>query len=89
MLFENFVDMFSTVTLLKHGLVLVVGPPGTEKTCVVDHVARQSRAKGWSTRKSYNRLDKHQLSGNSCVVSVSTSRCGKITMGQINKTVFF
>ena len=61
--------MFNTRVWMKAGLVIVIGPPGTEKCVVSEHVLREAKQSGLSTRKSYHKLDKSQKNGEIQVVS--------------------
>ena len=61
--------MFTTRTWFDEGLVLVLGPPGTEKNVIIDHVLSEAKQCGHSTRKALHRLDFVQTNGDVKIVS--------------------
>ena len=62
--------MFSTRVWQRTGLVIIIGPPGTEKCVVADHVYREARKSGLSAKKSHHNLDKSQLNKEVQIVSL-------------------
>lgn len=62
--------MFATKLWEKTGLVLAVGPPGSEKSFLSDHIIQEARLSGYSTRKVFHRMDQRK-SDKSQVVSPS------------------
>ena len=59
--------MFATKIWDRTGLVLAVGPPGSEKTFLSDHIIREARMSGYSTRKIFHRLDQKKWDGTQVV----------------------
>ena len=52
--------MFATKLWEKTGLLLAVGPPGSEKTFLSDHIIQEARLSGYSTRKVFHRMDQRR-----------------------------
>ena len=63
--------MFTTRVWYEEGLVLLLGPPGTESNVIIDHVLGEAKKCGHSTRKALHRLDKLQTSGDVKIVRVT------------------
>ena len=66
--------MFTTKLWDRTGLVLAVGPPGSEKSFLSDHIVYEARESGFSSRKSFNRLDMDTQ-----VVSISHTKVSRLT----------
>ena len=52
--------MFATKVWDKTGLVLAVGPPGSEKSVLSEHIIQEARLSGYSAKKMFHRLDRHR-----------------------------
>ena len=62
--------MFSTKIGGEKGINIGFGPPGFESSLVTEFVLRESKKKGLSTKKSFNRLDRSPNTENPNVVSI-------------------
>ena len=51
--------MFYTKLWDKTGITILQGPPGVEKHAIIDHVIREAREMGLSTKKSFHHLNRH------------------------------
>ena len=61
--------MFTTKIWDRTGLVLAVGPPGSEKTFLSDHIIHEARLSGYSSKKTFHRLDQQRRGIDTQVVS--------------------
>ena len=59
-LIQPFIQMFTTKLWDKNGLVVAIGPPGSENSFLSDHIVREARASGLSAKKMFHRLDQHR-----------------------------
>ena len=70
--------MFTTKVWDKKGLTIAMGPPGTENHFLGDHIIKEAKMVGLSTKKSFNRLNHGEiLQQEPQIVSLKKLQCKK------------